>query len=198
VGSVSGAEYTWELAHQQLQVRLLLAGQKTNTVDQRSTLVAAIVVSKLLYIGRHQWPCAAMVTLFQKRIHNFVWHGYFSAAKRTGRAWLNPQVAALPRSQGGIAEHNLISELHAMAASTVAEWAIWSTPAELIVGDVLGDPRARADQRHFLIGASPLQPTQARPGRGTLCGTRGQMFAVGMASGPSTLTRPGWCMPYTA
>jgi hypothetical protein len=145
VGSVTGVESTWGLAHKQLLVRLLLAGHKTNTVDQRSLLVAAIVVPKLLYIGRHHWPSAAVVSAFQKRIHNFIWHGYFSAAKSSGRAWLNAKVAALPRGKGGIAEPNLALELQAMAAATLAAWAIWSTPSALIVGDILGDPQARAD-----------------------------------------------------
>jgi hypothetical protein len=43
-------------ANKQLVTRLALAAQKTMTVDQRSLLVAAIVISKLLYIGRRTWP----------------------------------------------------------------------------------------------------------------------------------------------
>jgi hypothetical protein len=156
-------KYTWALAHKQLLVRLLLAGQKTNTVDQRSLLVAAIMVPKLLYIGRHHWPSAEDVGLFQKRIHNFIWHGHFSAAKRGGRAWLNPKMAAMPRRHGGIAEPGLSLELQAMAAVTVADWAIWSTPAALIVGDVLGDPRATPDQRWLMIRPSLSPATRTRP-----------------------------------
>jgi hypothetical protein len=181
VGSTSGSEHTWEIAYKQLLVRLLLAGHKTNTVDQRSLLVAAIVIPKLMYSGRHHWPGSEVVTLFQKRIHNFIWHGYFSAAKRPGRAWLNPKVAALQRLQGGIAEPNLRLELQAMAAVTVTDWAIWSTPAALIVGDILGDRSARADRRHLMIGPSllPTPPTRPRLGQSlwptgaSICSTHG-------------------------
>ncbi|KAE8880894.1 hypothetical protein PF005_g11441 [Phytophthora fragariae] len=54
VGSVPDPAYTWQLARTQLVTRLALATRKTMTADQRSLVVAAVVIQKLLYIGRHQ------------------------------------------------------------------------------------------------------------------------------------------------
>jgi hypothetical protein len=108
--------------------RLALAVQKTTTVDQRSLVVAAVVIPKLLYIGRHQWPTMAIVERFQKCIHNYIWHAQFTHTITSGRAWMNATVAALPRIEGGIAAPSIKLELLAMAADTVANWAHWSTP----------------------------------------------------------------------
>jgi hypothetical protein len=74
VGSCPDVEYTWNVAQSQLNVRLALAVQKMTTTDQRSLVVAAIVIPKLLYIGRHQWPTKTIVESFQRCIHNYIWH----------------------------------------------------------------------------------------------------------------------------
>jgi hypothetical protein len=71
-------------ANKQLVTRLALAAQKTMTVDQRSLLVAAIVISKLLYIGRRTWPSKWTVQQFHRRIHNFVWSGRCTAQNLGG------------------------------------------------------------------------------------------------------------------
>jgi hypothetical protein len=70
VGSIPDAAYSWDLAHSQLATRLALAMQKTTTTDQRSMVVAAIVIPKLLFIGRHQWPTQTIVERFQRSIHS--------------------------------------------------------------------------------------------------------------------------------
>jgi exonuclease III len=138
VGSRPDIEYSWKLAYQQLVTRLALAVQKTTTVDQRSFVVAAVVIPKLLYIGRHQWPTKTIVERLQQCIHNYIWHAQFTFSPIRRKAWLNATVAALPRADGGIAAPSLKLELLAMAASTVASWALWSTAEQQIVGDVLG------------------------------------------------------------
>ncbi|KAE8970633.1 hypothetical protein PR002_g27059 [Phytophthora rubi] len=140
VGSLPDPDYTWRLARTQLVTRLALAMGKTLTVDQRSLLAMAIVIPKLLYIGRHQWPSRETTHSFQKMITNFVWHGRFTEEDVGGRAWLNVHVASLTRHQGGLAVPDLKVELLALAAVTVNIWAIDADPSPQIVGDVLTGP----------------------------------------------------------
>jgi hypothetical protein len=65
----------------------------------------------------------------------------------SGKAWLNKQVAALPRGQGELVVPDLKVELFAMVAVTVADWALYSSPAQLIVGDVMAQPRGAPETR---------------------------------------------------
>ncbi|KAE8899983.1 hypothetical protein PF003_g16145 [Phytophthora fragariae] len=111
VGSHDGTTETWHLARRQLTARLALATEKTMTVDQRSLLAAAIIIPKLMYIGRHCWPTVMVVNQFQKMIKNFVWHAQLTPTPVAGRAWLNTHVAQLPRRHGGIALPDLKTEL---------------------------------------------------------------------------------------
>jgi len=62
---------------------------------------------------------------------------------------VHQHVAALPRSQGGLAIPVLQTELLALAAVTVAQWATQSSPAMLVIGDVLTTAERRPHQ-HFL------------------------------------------------
>lgn len=78
VGSVQDPDYTWKVARTQLVARLALATRKTLTVDQRSIIAMAIVIPKLLYIGRHQWPSKVTIQAFQKMIKNYIWYGRFT------------------------------------------------------------------------------------------------------------------------
>ncbi|KAE9164136.1 hypothetical protein PF004_g29926 [Phytophthora fragariae] len=137
VGSVQDPDYTWQVARTQLVARLALATRKTLTVDQRSLIATAIVIPKLLYIGRHQWPSKGTIQAFQKMIKNYIWHGRFTECDVGGRAWLNQHVATLPRQQGGLAVPDLKMELLALAAVTVNNWAVDSDPDTQILGDVL-------------------------------------------------------------
>ncbi|KAE9279868.1 hypothetical protein PR003_g28115 [Phytophthora rubi] len=137
VGSVQDPDYTWQVARTQLVARLALATRKTLTVDQRSLIAMAIVIPKLLYIGRHQWPSKGTIQAFQKMIKNYIWHGRFTECDVGGRAWLNQHVATLPRQQGGLPVPDLKMELLALAAVTVNNWAVDSDPDTQILGDVL-------------------------------------------------------------
>ncbi|KAE8914527.1 hypothetical protein PF003_g1942 [Phytophthora fragariae] len=161
VGSVPDPEYTWQLARTQLITRLALATRKTMTVDQRSMVVAAVVIPKLLYIGRHQWPTTTLIASFQRMIHNFVWHARFSADAVGGAGWLNKQVAGLPRKDGGLAVPDLKLELLAHAAVTVNAWALEADQTMQIVGDVVaGAGTAATAQPLYITPRHTPRPTQ--------------------------------------
>ncbi|KAE9039799.1 hypothetical protein PR001_g7355, partial [Phytophthora rubi] len=186
VGSIPDVAYTWQLARTQLVTRLALASRKTMTAAQRSMVVAAVVIPKLLYIGRHQWPTTAMIASFQRMIDNFVWHAQFSEDAIAGRAWLNKQVAQLPRKDGGLAIPNLKLELLAHAAVTVNRWALEADTNTHIVGDaVAGDGKIATAQALYVSPRhTPLQNQSPRiltslwiTGR-TLCNLYGGVVAL--------------------
>ncbi|OWY94824.1 Secreted peptide, partial [Phytophthora megakarya] len=137
VGSAVEPSYTWKVAGQQLETRLRLASQNVLTVDQRSLIASAIITPKLLYVARHAWPTTADVNAMNARIKNYVWHGQFTNDVQGARAWLDADLAALPRTNGGLAIPDLRTELYAMAAVTVSKWAELGTTQAHIVGDVL-------------------------------------------------------------
>lgn len=58
------------------------------------------------------------------------------------RGWLNADVAALPPSEGGLAIPDLASELKAMAATVVQDWALEANEQLRTVGDLLFAERA--------------------------------------------------------
>ncbi|RAW30770.1 hypothetical protein PC110_g12871 [Phytophthora cactorum] len=74
----------WERAFKALSVRLALAIRKTNTVQQRAQLAAAIIIPKLLYVGRHACPTLAIVVEAGRRIKNFIWKSKFTIAEQVG------------------------------------------------------------------------------------------------------------------
>ncbi|KAE9305565.1 hypothetical protein PF008_g21686 [Phytophthora fragariae] len=121
------------------------------TADQRSLVVAAVVIPKLLYIGRHQWPSKKLIASFQRMIQNFVWHARFTEDKVEGRAWLDQQVAELPRKDGGLAIPDLKLELLAHAAVTVNAWALDADTSTLIVGDVVAGDGACSPARQLYV-----------------------------------------------
>ncbi|KAE8980381.1 hypothetical protein PR001_g24290 [Phytophthora rubi] len=139
VGSIPDEEYTWQLTRTQLATRLALATRKTMTPDQRSLVAMAVVVPKILFVGRHIWPSRKTMETFQRLIKNFVWHATFTDATGAGRAWLNDHISGLPRQQGGLAIPDLKAELLALAAVTVTvnKWALTADHPALGVGDVI-------------------------------------------------------------
>ncbi|KAE9281760.1 hypothetical protein PR003_g27585 [Phytophthora rubi] len=137
VGSSIPSSTSWQMAKQKLKVRLQIASQKVLTADQRSLVAGAIIIPQLLYVARHAWPTTEEVSNMATRIRNYVWHGQFSTEGTGHRAWTDPDIAALPRDQGGLAIPVLRAELYAMAAITVSTWAESGTRQAHIVGDVL-------------------------------------------------------------
>lgn len=132
------------------------------TTDQRSIVVASVVIPKLLYIGRHQWPTKVLIESFQRMIDNIVWHARFSDDKVEGRAWLNKQVAGLPRKAGGLGIPNLKLEMLAHAAVTVNAWALEADTNNLIVGDVVAGAGAEATARQLYVSPRHTpRPTQS-------------------------------------
>ncbi|OWY94777.1 Secreted peptide, partial [Phytophthora megakarya] len=135
------AEESWTIAVKQLRTRLNLAMRKTLTVERGDDCggdsVAAIIILKLLYIGRHAWPKPVTVVRVEKHIKNYVWHGAFALEITGTRAWLNGDVASLPITEGGISIPNLRTELMAMAADAVTKWAVNGSFAAHIAGDLL-------------------------------------------------------------
>ncbi|KAE8877884.1 hypothetical protein PF003_g37948 [Phytophthora fragariae] len=151
VGSVPDPTYTWELARTQLVTRLDLATRKTMTADQRSLVVAVVVIPKLLYIGRHQWPSKKLIASFQCMIQNFVWHARFTDDKVEGRVWLDQQVAGLPRKDGGLVIPDLKLEFLAHAAVIVNAWALDADTSTLIAGDVVAGDGACSPTRQLYV-----------------------------------------------
>ncbi|KAE8894513.1 hypothetical protein PF003_g21242 [Phytophthora fragariae] len=121
VGSKLAASTAWKKATEKLDVRLRLASQKTLTVDQCSLIAGAIIVPNLLYIARHEWPSASDVNDMDARIRHYVWHGQFKTDVSGLRAWLDADLAALPRSTGGLAIPDIRAELYALTAVTVSK-----------------------------------------------------------------------------
>ncbi|KAJ8524091.1 hypothetical protein ON010_g17027 [Phytophthora cinnamomi] len=93
------------------------------------------VVTKLLRLPRKpEHP--ANVPQSQK-IKNYVWHGAFISEVQGSKAWLDADLAALPRTQGGLAVPDLRVELMAMAAVIISKWAVLGSHVDHIVGDIL-------------------------------------------------------------
>ncbi|GMF44382.1 unnamed protein product [Phytophthora fragariaefolia] len=78
----------------------------------------------------------------QLRIRNFVWHGVFATIGVTGAHWVNQDVAALHRADGGLAIPDLKAELYTMAAAESIRWATTSSVTMLMVGDILSAQQA--------------------------------------------------------
>ncbi|OWZ21643.1 LOW QUALITY PROTEIN: Secreted peptide [Phytophthora megakarya] len=88
-------------------------------------------------LRRHAWPSVATLTRLTKKIKNYVWNAVFTEVTTGSRAWLDMNVAGLPRSQGGMAIPDLRVELMAMAATSIVAWGVYGTRESHIVGDVL-------------------------------------------------------------
>ncbi|KAE9007057.1 hypothetical protein PR001_g17055 [Phytophthora rubi] len=89
-----------------------------------------------------------------------------------GRAWLNSEVAALPRAQGGLAIPDLKVELLALAAVTVNHWAVDASPNLQVVGDVLAGSASSCDAPMVYVTPRHTIPSaQGKRLRDTLWGT---------------------------
>ncbi|KAE8960518.1 hypothetical protein PR001_g30359 [Phytophthora rubi] len=137
VGSNIPTTTSWNAAVAKLQVRLRIASQKVLTVDQRSLIAGAVIVPNLMFVARHAWPTTENVNDMAAMIKNYVWHGQFTSEVTGHRAWLDADLAALPRSTGGLAIPDVRAELYALAATAVSKWAEMGTRHMHIVGDIL-------------------------------------------------------------
>lgn len=137
VGSNISPDTSWNAVIAKLHVRLRIASQKVMTVDQRSSIARAIIVPNLMYVARHEWPTTAQINTMDTMIRNYVWHANFTTDIHGQRGWLDADIAALERSEGGIALPDIRAELYALAATTVGTWAELGTRTMHIVGDIL-------------------------------------------------------------
>ncbi|KAE8984135.1 hypothetical protein PR001_g23257 [Phytophthora rubi] len=81
-GNVDTVKQAWTAAFKALTIRLELAQVKTNTVQQRAAIAAAIIVPKLMFVARHAWPSEDLAKEANWRIRNFVWKASFALPER--------------------------------------------------------------------------------------------------------------------
>jgi hypothetical protein len=123
-GSADTTEEAWSRAFDALCVRLALAEAKTNTVQKRGQIATAIIIPKLLYVARHSWPTEAIIKRAERRIRNFVWKTSFTNPERAPSRWLQADLAEQTAARGGIGVPNFRTELMAVSAAVVGEWAL--------------------------------------------------------------------------
>ncbi|KAE9161386.1 hypothetical protein PF002_g32387 [Phytophthora fragariae] len=78
----------WEKAFAALRVRLVLAEAKTNSVQQRAAIAAAVIVPKMLYVARHAWPTEEIIKQADWSIINYVWKTKFMAPDHPPAGWV--------------------------------------------------------------------------------------------------------------
>ncbi|KAG3113564.1 hypothetical protein PI125_g7223 [Phytophthora idaei] len=130
----------WDRAFKALSVRLSLAQRKTNTVHQRAKLASAIIIPKLLYVGRHAWPSQDVVTEADNRIKNFIWRSSFARTDRAPAGWVGAAIAGLPNNLGGLVILCIKTKLMALGAHTVGKWVLAENPLTQMIGDILQLP----------------------------------------------------------
>ncbi|GMF38447.1 unnamed protein product [Phytophthora fragariaefolia] len=101
-GSGDTAEEAWEKAFAALRVRLVLAEAKTNSVQQRAAIAAAIIIPKMLYVARHAWPTEDIVKKADLCIRHYVWKSKFSVPDSSPAGWIQSAVAGQNPRHGGI------------------------------------------------------------------------------------------------
>ncbi|KAE9069278.1 hypothetical protein PF006_g29610 [Phytophthora fragariae] len=87
-GAGSAVKMAWEKAFAALSVRLLLAEAKTNSVQQRAAIAAAVIVPKLLYVARHAWPTEEIIKQADWSIINYVWKTKCMAPDHPPAGWV--------------------------------------------------------------------------------------------------------------
>jgi hypothetical protein len=161
-GTTNTVEEAWCKATKDLRVRLVLAESNTNTAQQRTQITAAIIIPKLLYVARHAWPTPDIVKHAELCIRNYVWNSIFSVADRASAGWMQAALA----EQRGIELPNLQTELMAMSAVVVGEWALAVGAQRHAIGDIL--QRSELGQSTHLV---PQRQVPTKETKETLWGT---------------------------
>ena len=73
VGQQDAVADKWNKCIRSLWSRLVLAREKTHTVERRAKFASAIAVSRITFLARHCWPPPAMDTRLHSLIVDFVW-----------------------------------------------------------------------------------------------------------------------------
>ena len=134
VGQQDAVADNWNKCIRSIWSRLVLAREKTHTVEQRALLASAIAVPKINFLARHCWPPPAVVTRLHSLIMDFVWG---VRDRKRSRPWVSSEIAALPIQQGGLAVPCIRTELRTMAATAVGQWAATVSSRDLLIGDFL-------------------------------------------------------------
>ena len=114
---------------------LVLAREKTHTVEQRAQLSSAIAVPKIPFLARHCWPPPAVLTRLHSLIIDFVWG--VRDGKRC-RPWVPSEIDSLPIPRGGgLAVSCIRTELMTMAATAIEHWTTTLSSRDLLLGDCL-------------------------------------------------------------
>ncbi|KAJ0412322.1 hypothetical protein ATCC90586_009512 [Pythium insidiosum] len=144
ISTIANQDAVWLTCLQQIRARLHLASLKTMDVLQRVQVARAVILPKLLYVARHDWPSVAQLDRLQRFLHDYVWFGSLTDVGAPRRAWLSADIAALPSSLGGIQLPHLRDELLLLSARTVARWISATDLVRAAVGAVLrtADPSA--------------------------------------------------------
>jgi hypothetical protein len=166
-GTTCTTEEAWSKAFAALRIRLVLAESKTNTVQQRASIAAAIVIPKMMYVARHAWPTLEIAVRADRSIRNYVWRAEFRMPEKMAPGWIPSGLAEHTPLRGGMGVPNFFTELKALSAMVVGEWAMSTTPQRQQVGRVL----QRRDTGH----ADHLIPQRSRP----IQGVRATLWATG-------------------
>lgn len=101
---------------------------------QRAELARVIIVPKVLYVARHEWPSLLVTEELQQVVNHFVW-GTTNGVER--RAWMGAEHTELSGKEGGLGISNVRLELHTLATTAVARWANNSTTFERMLEDIM-------------------------------------------------------------
>ena len=110
----------WDCWLSALHTRLLLAREKTHTVERRACLVRAIAIPKINYVARHCWPPPVIIHKLQGFIKDFFWG---KRNERRSRPWVQEEHGALSIREGGMSTPRVRTQLITLAASIVGTWA---------------------------------------------------------------------------
>ena len=97
VGQQDAVAGNWNNCILSVWSRLVLAREKTTTVEQRAQITSAISIPKITLFARHGWPPLAVVTRLHSLNIDFVWG--VRNGKRS-RPWVPSEIATLLIQQG--------------------------------------------------------------------------------------------------
>uniref|UniRef100_M4C2P7 Uncharacterized protein n=1 Tax=Hyaloperonospora arabidopsidis (strain Emoy2) TaxID=559515 RepID=M4C2P7_HYAAE len=128
----------WDRCFRALYFRLVLAREKTHTVEQHACLARDIAIPKVNYVARDCWPPPVIILKLQGFITDFVW------GKRNGRRsrpWVQEEHEALSIREGGHAGGRNAQAVRTRANRFVAKTTVTHSDH----GGVTVDARALLD-----------------------------------------------------
>lgn len=95
-------EEVWDKAFGALRVRLALAELEISPAKQWTGIAAAIIVPKLMYVGRQAWSTEEIAKAAALTIRDFDWNAVFTMSDRAPQGWIKTEVAEQVPGDGGI------------------------------------------------------------------------------------------------